>query len=302
MFELESELTNTAYVTDESYQREVVSTLPLNIAAARLQDDWVSDWMSLPTDAAENSTMWRVQFKRAWSSITVHLHCEYLTQQCTAATVRLHATVVDDCDNWLEIADVMQAGMSYWYRAFTKSLDKFSGDSTEIRVRVCWTQLQLLLREVDYLMSDTAYIQCRWQLRGMNTVRPSADSWQLRSATFGTAAVWRLFVGIGCSDSCRKLTAGVYLQHISEEVKKKKKKLQWNCTLTVLDKHFTHEQSVWASEKGFKKGDMMSKSAYWWIVLNDVQELSTDTLDLQCCICITHAERFFTSTLANMFE
>ena len=141
-----------------------------------------------------------MKFARDKDDVKVALKCQSLEQLYCAASVRLLATVVDDCDNWTERATVVLSGdtWNYW-NWFPKPLSEF-GESAEVRVRVRWTRVELSPRvdlsprAVSRLTNGTARVQCRWRLCGLNTVRPTARWWDLWSEPFGSGAVWRMRV------------------------------------------------------------------------------------------------------------
>ena len=189
-FELMSELTDTEHQTGEPFTREVEITLPL----PNLTHEFQSDWMSLPTDTAENDTRWKVLFWGDAVDIAVALHCVHL--QYPPASVRLLATVVGDPGNWTETAAILFSNSgSDWSSVFRKRRTEF-GElmQRQVRVRVRWACMQLLPRAVSPMMNDMTHVQCRWQIRSVNTVRPTADTWQLWSKPFGSVAMWRTFV------------------------------------------------------------------------------------------------------------
>ena len=109
-FVLESQLKRTQHMTHETIGREVETTLPLDVRAARSKGYWSSDWKLLPTHTEENNTKWEVQFVRGGNDVWVGLRCQSLEQLYSVATVRLLATVVDDCDNWTESTAVVLSG------------------------------------------------------------------------------------------------------------------------------------------------------------------------------------------------
>ena len=210
-WELESELTRTQHVTHTKDSREVETTLALDT-------NWSSDWMSLPTHSAEQNARWKVWFRCLGDDIVVVLKCESLDRLYTAASVRLSATVVNDCDNWTETTDVVSSDNKYNYRnKFPKRLSEF-GESAQVHIRVRWTPIELSPHAVSYLTSGTARVQCRWWLSGLSTVRPTAENWMLRSEPFGDCGVWRMAVSNRRTGSSRELQVGVWLQYICEEV------------------------------------------------------------------------------------
>ena len=271
-------------MTHETIGREVETTLPLDVRAARSKVNWRSDWKLLPTHTEENNTKWEVQFIRGGNDVWVGLRCQSLEQLYSAATVRLLVTVVDDCDNWTESTAVVLSGDTCNYsNRFSKALSEF-GESAEVHVRVRWTRVELSRhvelspRAVSHLTNGTARVQCRWQLCGLNTVRPTADWWVLWSEPFGSGAVWRMCVINIRNGSSRRLLVGVELQHICEEVEQQQQ-LQWCCTLTVSNKQFKEK-------KDMKKRSFCGS----WTVVNDVDKQSTDTLDIQLLINITRQQ------------
>ena len=72
-FEFESELTSAQHMIHETYSREVETTLPLDVRAARSKNIWSSDWTLMPTHTEENNTRWEVQFIRDDDDVGVGL-------------------------------------------------------------------------------------------------------------------------------------------------------------------------------------------------------------------------------------
>ena len=279
-FSLASQVTYTEHETGEVEHdtREVETTLQL----PRLTPDFVSDWMSLPTDAAEHDTRWEVQFwcGAADGDAGVALRCASVQYP---AAVRLLITVVDDPHNWMETADVLEsdtAEKSLWMFAracFPQRRFEWSESARrrqQVRVRVRWTRVQLSPRAVTHLTSGLAQVRCIWRLAGFRTMRPTAVRWRLWSEPFGSGALWRMVVA-NCSSSRssrRELQVGVVLQHVTEEVRH----LQWSCTL---------------GDKSSNNNKNMEKRSYcWWPVADDVERLSADTLEVQLLIRITRPQ------------
>ena len=280
VFELESELTSTQHVTHEKYNYEVETMLPLNVRAARSKNDLISDWTPLSTHTAEENTRWKVRLERDHDDVQVVLKRESLDQMYSVATVRLYATVVDNCHNWTETATVVSSDDKYYYsNKFSKRLSQFGG-STQVSIRVRWTRVELSPRAVSYLMSGTARVQCRWRLCGLNTVRPTAECWDLWSEPFGSGAMWRMCVHNSRRGSGRRLRVSVYLQHICETMQQQQ--LQWSCTLKVSKEQFE-------DKKNMKKRSVCGL----WTVVDDVDKQPTDTLNLQLLISVTHRQKHF---------
>ena len=90
-FSLASQVTDTEHETGEALTREVETTLQLS----HLTPDSPSGWMSLPTDAAEHDTRWKVQFRCAVAGdVGVELRC---------ASVRSIQQQFDCWPRWLTI-------------------------------------------------------------------------------------------------------------------------------------------------------------------------------------------------------
>ena len=281
-FSLASQVTHTEHETGEVQHdtREVETTLQL----PRLTPlSPFSDWMSLPTAAAEHDTRWEVQF---WcydvdGDVGVGLRCASVQYP---AAVRLLATEVGDPHNWMERAAVLESGdtdgryISLFslslFNVFPQRRVEWMGAARwpQVRVRVRWTRVQLSPRAVTHLTSGLAQVRCVWRLAGVRTVRPTADRWQLWSEPFGSGALWRMVVeNRSRSSSRRALRVGVQLQHVTEEVRH----LQWSCTL---------------GDKSSSNNNMKKWSDCWWTVADDVERLSTDTLELQLLIRITRPQ------------
>ena len=274
-FEFESELTSTQHVTHEKYDREVETTLPLDVRRFSSRNDW-TNWMSLPIHTAEESTQWEVKFGSDKNDVKIGLQLNPQQKSCSTASVRLLATVVDDCCNWTEIAVTISDDEQFYYNKFPKQLSEF-GKSTKVHIRVRWTLVELLPCAVSHLMNGTAHVLCRWRLCGLNTVRPTAEWWHLYSEPFDSGAIWRMCVIKSRSSNKRQLKVGVDLQHICEEAQQQQ--LQWSCTLTVFNKQFQETQNM-------EKFSMCGL----WLVVDDVDKQPTDTLDLQVFINITHRQ------------
>ena len=279
-FSLASQVTGTEHETGEVEHdtREVETTLQL----PRLRPGFDSDWMSLPTDAAEHDTRWEVLF---WcyddGDVGVDLRCASVQYP---AAVRLLATVVNDPHNWMEIADALESGgtakfgfaFSFLFPQRLVEWCEASRRHLQVRVRVRWTRVQLSPRAVTHLTSGLAQVWCVWRLAGFRTVRPTAKWWWLWSEPFGSGALWRMWVD-NCRSSSgwssrRALVVGVQLQHVTEEVRH----LQWSCTL--------------GDENSNKNMNMEKGSHCRWTVADDVKQLSTDTLELQLLIRITRPQ------------
>ena len=282
-FSLASQVTDTEHETGEVQHdtREVETTLQL----PRLTPDSpLSDWMSLLTDAAEHDTRWEVQF---WcgsvagddGDVGVALRCASVQYP---VAVRLLATVVDNPHNWMERADVLESGDTteekrLWfshYCFFPQRRVEWSEAARRlprVRVRVRWTRVQLSPHAVTHLTSGLAQVRCVWQLAGVRTVRPTATVWRLWSEPFGSGALWRMWVENSRSSSRRELWVGVQLQHVTEEVRR----LQWSCTL---------------GDKSSNNINMEKWSYCRWTVADDVERLSTDTLELELLIRITRPQ------------
>ena len=267
-FPLASQVTDTEHETGEVQHdtREVETTLQL----PHLKRS-ASDWMSLPTDAAENNTRWEVQFWCFDDIVGVELRCASVQYP---AAVRLLAKEVDNPHNWMETAAVLESGDTapkwfhycLFYFSFTPQRRQ-----PQVRVRVRWTRVQLSPRAVTHLMSGLAQVRCVWRLAGVRTVQPTAAWWTLWSEPFGSGALWRMVVD-NSSSSRRELLVGVQLQHVTEEVRH----LQWSCTL---------------GDKSSSDNMNMKKWSYcWWTVAVDVERLSADTLELQLLIRITRPQ------------
>ena len=109
-FSLASQVTDTEHETGEVQHdtREVETTLQLPRLTPDSDSDSESDWMSLPTAAAEHDTRWEVRFRcSADGDVGVGLRCASVQYP---AAVRLLATVVDDPHNWMERAAVLESG------------------------------------------------------------------------------------------------------------------------------------------------------------------------------------------------
>ena len=141
-FSLASQVTYTEHETGEAFTREMETTLPLPLPHLTPRSRSEFDWMSLPTDAAENDTRWEVRFRcdAARDVVDVDLHCANVQYP---AAFRLLATEVSDSHNWMETADVVEMSsrwMSRW--SFPKrrvELDKSA--RRLVRVRVRWTRV-----------------------------------------------------------------------------------------------------------------------------------------------------------------
>ena len=282
-FSLASQVTDTEHETGEVEHdtREVETTLQLPHHLTPFSD---SDWMSLPTDAAEHDTRWEVQF---WCGVAVgdagvELRCASVQYP---AAVRLLATEVDNPHNWLEAADVLESGDTAvkWYRLLflfpQQRVEWFESAwrRPQVRVRVRWTRVQLSPRTVTHLTSDLAQVRCVWWLAGVRTVRPTAAWWLLWSEPFGSGALWRMWVDNVSSSSSfsrRALQVGVQLQHVTEEMRHLH--LQWSCSL--------------GDESSNNNMNMEKWSHYWWRVAADVKRLSADTLEVQLLIRITRPQ------------
>ena len=76
-FSLALQVADTEHETGEALTREVETTLQLS----HLTPDSPSGWMSLPTDAAEHDTRWKVQFRCAVAGdVGVELRCARCAQ------------------------------------------------------------------------------------------------------------------------------------------------------------------------------------------------------------------------------
>ena len=275
-FEFESELTSTQHVTHEKYDREVETTLPLDVRRFSSRNDW-TNWMSLLTHTDEENTQWEVNFHCDENDVEIGLRLNSQQKLYSTVSARLLATVVDDCYNWTEIAVIVSPDDKQSYcNKFPKQLSEF-GKSTKVHIRLRWTLVEQLPCAVSHLMNGTAHVQCRWRLCGLNTVRPTAEWWCLDSETFGSGAIWRMFVSKSRSGNRRQLKVGVELHHVCEEAQQQQ--LQWSCTLTVFNKQFQETQNM----------EMFSRWGFWTVV-DDVDKQPTDTLDLQVFINITHRQ------------
>ena len=278
-FELESELTDTQHETSDVWRREVETTLRLpHLRSVRS----ASDWMSLPTHTAEKDIKWEVQFWRGGGGgdLGVDLRCAHL-QYGVAASVRLLATLDADSHNWAERAAVLRnndININIIDSGYFRKSVQFGGSVRHrVRVRVRWTPVEQLLGATSsHVVSCAAPVQCRWQLRGIKTTRPTADwRWKLWSELFGNAALWRMSV-VNWSDG--RLAVGVHLQHMTEEMENQK--LQWSCQLTHGDTQFTSNSN-----------NNMEKDSYCgWTVVEDVNELTSDIVELHLLICITQRQ------------
>ena len=294
--------------TSEMFTREVETTLPLPTRprsrsrfhfgfSSSQTRGFVCDWVSLPTNVVESDTGWQVRF---WicddgfvsvslrfiryendNEVGVIVRCVY--RQYPTTVVRLLATTVGDPQNWVEIADILpiQSKWSWFRKRFELGR---SAQQQQVRIRVRWTELQLLPRAIRHIMNEPAWVRCRWQLCNFNTVHPTAAWWRLWSEQFGSGALWRMWVinRINSRSSRTKLWVGVDLQYVTEELQELERLqgLQWSCTLTYSNTQFTRNDS-----------SMIQGSDYMWKVA-DVEGLLADTLDLQLLICITQREWF----------
>ena len=284
-FSLASQVTDTEHETGEVQHdtREVETTLQLPHHLTPYSP--FSDWMSLPTDAAEHDTRWEVRFwcGDAAGDVGVELRCASVQYP---AAVRLLATEVDDPHNWLETAAVLESGDTTEEKRFWLLFSCFPQRHVEwfesarrrpqVRVWLSWTRVQLSPRAVTHLTSGLAQVRCVWRLAGVRTVRPTAAGWQLWSEPFGSGALWRMVV-VNCinwssSRSRRVLWVGVELQHVTEEVRH----LQWSCTL--------------GDESSSDNMNMKKWSHCRWPVADDVERLSADTLEVQLLIRIIHPQ------------
>ena len=285
-FSLASQVTDTEHETGEVEHdtREVETTLQLPLLTP---DSAFSDWMSLPTDAAEHDTRWEVRF---WcggvvDNVGVQLRCASVQYP---AAVRLLATVVDDPHNWMGTAAVLESDdteekylLLCWFAFFPQRRVEWSEAARrrpQVRVRVRWTRVQLSPHAVTHLTSGPAQVRCVWRLAGVHTVRPTALGWQLWSEPFGSGALWRMVVenrsSSSSSSSRRVLRVGVQLQHVTEEVRH----LQWSCTLDdKSSSSYNNNMEKWSC-------------CGWWRVTDDVEQLSADTLELQLLIRITRPQ------------
>ena len=109
-FEFESELTKSEHLTGETHEHEVVDTLQLDVKQRLVRNaDWslVGCRCRLLQQIATRVGSCSSERDVGDDDVRVGLRCASLLQHSAAAAVRLFATVVDDSDNWIEIADVL---------------------------------------------------------------------------------------------------------------------------------------------------------------------------------------------------